>query len=91
MDMPASEITGWQDYIDIYGFERDREDERMALLCQTIVNMSGRAVKEGKEVSVAIFIPDYLGTREVETKTLQEQTDADAKFGAKLAEMQAIR
>lgn len=67
--MSAREYIGWQAYFDIYPFTQDREDERTALLAQTIANMSGKALK--KPVKMSVFMPTYIETQKPITDPLQ--------------------
>ncbi len=88
LELPASELMGWQEYFDIYPFTQDREDARAALIAQTITNMSGKAVK--KQMDIDLFIPKWLNDSVSTPRTLEQQVEADKAFGEKLMQMQAI-
>ena len=57
--MSANEFIGWQAYFEIYPFTQEREDERTALLAQTVANISGKMLK--KPMKLSVFLPNYLG------------------------------
>ena len=89
MELPATEIMGWMEYFEIYPFTQDREDARVALLAQTIANMSGKSLK--KTMDIGMFIPNWLNDTESTTqRTLEQQKVADEAFAAKLIGMQTL-
>lgn len=67
----------WKAYFEIFPMREERMDERVAVLASTIMNSSGRQVKN--MVSPELFMPDYLHERAKATpKNIEHQT-ADAK------------
>ncbi len=70
--MSSNELLDWHEYFDIYGFERDIEDSRHAMLIDTIRMSSGVKKSIYKEL-----IPDYTGTKSSEPTITEQQQDWD--------------
>lgn len=90
MELPVSEIEFWREYYSMFPFPQDREDSRIALLAQTISNMSGRSLKDSALRKIEDFLPDYLGTRKITIveKSLEQQRLEKEEFKKKLKQFQ---
>lgn len=86
MELPASEILGWEEYFSIVPFTQDREDARVAQIAQTITNMAGKELKRGIFMDIGKFIPDFWNERDLSKKSEQAQIDAEKAFVAKAIE-----
>lgn len=56
--MPASELAGWIDYHQIFPFDDDRADFRMAKTLEMLNSVAKGFVQ--KQGSWKFFMPDYL-------------------------------
>jgi hypothetical protein len=78
MALPASEIAGWMEFFSIYPFTQDREDYRMAMICDLVnMNTQGRAYRDAKPSS---FAPNFLAERVTDE---QKQINAELAFAAR--------
>jgi hypothetical protein len=74
--LPASEIVDWMEYYGIFPFPQDREDFRMARICEAINQTAkGLAMQQG---SWKFFMPDYL--RELDLQEVLDQIDINREM-----------
>lgn len=85
MALPSTELVGWKEYYQIFPFPQERADARAAVIAQTIANMSGKTLKDGFQLRMDEFLPDYLG-RKNQPMTEQQLIDAETKFVEKALE-----
>lgn len=85
--LPASEITGWEAYFQIYPFTLDGEDQRMATTLYWLVNTSGKSAE--KEIPLSTFLPNYLG--EVVRPVVKSDPLQRAEYAAFKAKLKSVR
>lgn len=74
LDLPASELLGWENYFSIYPFTQDREDYRMARIIE-MINLSTQNMGY-RNKNFLYFMPDYL----VEPKSEEQKLDEERRF-----------
>mgnify|MGYP001618841512 CR=1 FL=1 len=70
-ELPASEINGWRDYFNIYPFTQDREDFRMARICE-MLNLATQHLGY-KDKNFTFFMPEYLDYTPTPKRTEEEK------------------
>lgn len=78
LELPASELSAWENYFDIYPFTQDREDFRMSRILEMLnINTQGLGYKNKQW---DFFIPDYLGTKDITAISEKEQIAKEIEF-----------
>ena len=77
-NLPNREYGYWMTFFMEEGFPEDRIDRRTALIVQSVVNMSGKSLKELK--TLADFLPDLWDERKEKAavkvnKTIEDQEE----------------
>ena len=96
MELPAWEIQEWMQYRAIFGFRRDREDVRTALLAERITNEIGMLLAQGagkksyKYIGLDKFMPQYFEKEIVVIdKTIDQQKQDWAAFKQKARQIES--
>lgn len=77
--MSMTELGTWEEYISIYGFERDIEDARMARILDAInKSVQQLYIKGAKDFTH--FMPDYLGERVSPPEKTEAEKLADERM-----------